>query len=499
MSISELDTGLRTQAFTCSDIVRGSLAAIEAEERRGPSLNALITINPEALDTARSIDRYLPEGADASGTRARPVRCVPVVIKDNIETDDLPTTEGSRLFAGWVPARDATVVAKLRRSGAIVVAKANLDDFAASSYGISSLAGPIHNPYALALTVSGSSGGSATAVAAGYVPLALGTDAGGSLRIPASFTSVVAIRPTLGLVSRAGIMPRGLTQDTPGPIARTVADAAFGLDMIAGYDADDPATAASIDRIPREGYAAHAQPGKLRGARIGVVQGGLSLFGGEDPGVSDLLRRAVSDLRSAGATVIPVAAPRGRMLGMSSVLTFESRRDVDRYLAGLVADCQRRSSTKTCPPVSNFRQLYDSGAYTRYAGESFRREIQLNPETLDRNAAYKSALQARLRLQRYTLRLMREKRLDAIVYASTTRFPQCIGMEQGGVFTRWSENTGYPAITVPMGFAVSGAPPRGYRMPAGLEWLGPPYSEPRLIELAASYEALTHRREAPVR
>lgn len=477
LDVAGLQAGFAARRLRCEAIVAAVLARIGRFEAAGPAINALITVNPHALANARLLDRSPLQRA----------HCLPVVIKDNIDTADLPTTGGSKLFASWVPARDAALVERLRRAGAIVIGKSNLDDFAAAIYGISSLDGATRNPYAPTLTVGGSSGGSAAAVAAGYVPLAIGTDAGGSLRIPAALTGTVTIRPSLGLVSRRGIMPRGLSQDTAGPIARSVADAAAGLDLIAGRDPQDAATRGADAQRPAGGYAAQARPGRLPGARIGVVREGLSLFGGTDPAIAALLQQAVADLQRAGASAVELAAPPTAMLGAAALIDFESRHDVDAYLRAAGPGV----------PAASFEALLRRAALTPYARASFERERaadRLRPANRER---YRQALAARERLRVHTLELFARERLDAIVYASTTRFAQTIGAEQAGVFTRWSENTGFPAIGVPMGLAWSRLEPAGHRLPANIEFLGRPFDEARLIGLAASYEAASRRREPP--
>jgi Asp-tRNA(Asn)/Glu-tRNA(Gln) amidotransferase A subunit family amidase len=235
ITIAQLHDALASHKTTCTEVIQSELDRIAAYDKAGPKINAIITVNPNAMAEARAMDAKL-----RSGEHLLPAQCVPVVLEDNIDTAHLQTTGGSPLFAGWIPPADVTVTAKLKASGAIILAKGNLDDFAAAVYGVSSIQGVMRNPYSLDRTVGGSSGGPAAAVAAGFAPLALGTDTGGSLRIPAAFSSVVTIRPTVGLVSRTGTMPRALTQDTVGPIGRTVADAAAGLQFIAGYDPDRP-------------------------------------------------------------------------------------------------------------------------------------------------------------------------------------------------------------------------------------------------------------------
>ena len=478
-TVETIRHGLATGAFTCTELITAYLQRINAYDKQGPDLNAVITLNPRALEQARTIDEQRARHAAPA-----PASCIPVVVKDVINTDDLPTTEGSALFDHWTPAENAGVVDDLENAGAIVLAKTNLDDFAAAVYGISSLAGPMHNPYDLQRTVGGSSGGSALAVAAGYAPLAIGTDTGGSLRIPAALTGVVTIRPTLGLVSRSGIFPRALTQDTAGPIAANVEDAAFGLDLIAGYDSSDPVTAAANGKIPAKGYASSARGGRLDGMRIGLVTHGLSIWGDQPGGpVVQLLEKAAGRLEALGATVVPLDPPPSSLLGASSVITYESAHDVNSFLAA-----QRN------PPVSSFQQLYDSGSYTPYAKESYDREIQVDPDTLAQNTGYQAALAARAQFQQWTLDLMAGNRLDAIAYPSAAQTADLIGKEQAGLFTRWSENTGFPAIGVPMGYAQSST---GTDLPASVEFLGRPFDEPTIIRVGSAYENASHLRVAP--
>lgn len=459
LTLAQLHHALANHRLSCTDIIRSALERIAAFDRTGPTLHAMITVNPDAMAEARDKDAH-------RGAALPPAHCVPVVLKDNIDTAELPTTGGSPLFVDWVPREDATVTARLRQAGAIILGKGNLDDFAAAVYGVSSLEGAMRNPYATERTVGGSSGGPATAVSAGYVPLAFGTDTGGSLRIPAAFTSVVTVRPTVGLVSRAGTMPRALTQDTPGPLGRTVADVATGLQLVAGV-------------LPERGYAWHARHGSLHGKRIGIVRSGLSLFGEDDPGVLALLDRAAADLRRLGAAVVFLPAPDRDLLGGSSVITFEANRDMTGYLRAAGPDV----------PVRSFAELHASGAYTPYAKEAFDREIEVGPDGLESNVDYQQALRNRDSLREQTLDVMAHERLDAIGYASAMRPPEPIGVEQGGVFTRWSENTGFPAIGVPMGYTRS--------LPASLELLGRPFAEPLLFELAGAYERHTRHRVDP--
>jgi Asp-tRNA(Asn)/Glu-tRNA(Gln) amidotransferase A subunit family amidase len=482
MTIAELSGALKSGRVSCQAVIRGELDRIAAFDDAGPALNAVVTVNPHALADAAALDARL-----ASGARPARAHCLPVVLKDNIETAQVRTTFGSSLFASWTPAADAPIVARLRDKGAIVLAKGNLDDFAAAVYGASEIDGPMRNPYAQTRTVGGSSGGPAASVAAGYAPLAIGTDTGGSLRIPAAFNSVVTIRPTMGLVSRTGMSPRALTQDTAGPLARTVADAAVGLDLIAGRDSAD--------------YASFARARRLHGVRIGAIREGIPLWGGIQTHVAALEEQAIDDLEALGATVVDLPQAFvdaldtgfdcGDCLLDSGVIGYESRRDLTTYLAGL----------EPPGPVASFDALYNGGVnagrYTDYAKESFDREAGVDLADPATAAAYATALDRQDELRAATLKLLADLDLDAVLYPSATWFPDPFGVEQSGVFTRWSEQTGFPAISVPMGYGLPDDNPSDVALPAGLELLGGPFEEPELIRIAAAYERKAKRRVAP--
>jgi Asp-tRNA(Asn)/Glu-tRNA(Gln) amidotransferase A subunit family amidase len=466
--------------LSCTALIKGELERIAAYDQSGPALNAIITVNPHAMADAAALDARRAHGGPL-GSAA----CVPVVVKDNIETEEVRTTFGSPLFAEYLPAHDAPIVAQLRRQGAIVLAKGNLDDFAASVFGYSTIAGFIKNPYDPTRTVGGSSGGPAASVAAGYAPLAIGTDTGGSLRIPAAFDSDVAIRPTMGLVDQAGMSPRALTQDTAGPIARTVADAATGLELIADR-------AENRGHIPPQGYAAFASARSLKGVKIGVIREGIPLWGGIEPGVLALEEQAIEEMEALGAEVVDVPQAKVNELDEgfacndclldSSVISQESRRDLTAFLEGL----------EPTAPVTSFDQLYDGGAnegrYSIYAKEAFEREATVDLTDPEQRAGYETNLQRQQELREFTLALMGDEGYAAVMYPSATWFPDKIGVEQSGVFTRWSEQTGFPAIGVPMGYGIPVEDPGEKPVPASFELLGRPYDEPDLIKIAAAYE-----------
>jgi Asp-tRNA(Asn)/Glu-tRNA(Gln) amidotransferase A subunit family amidase len=497
-SVAQIRAAVADGRATCTAIVRGELDRIAAYDGTGPDLNAVITVNAQALADAARID-----ARRAAGGPLGSAACVPVLLKDNIETGGLRTTFGSGLFRDYVPAADAPVVAALRAKDAIVLSKSNLDDWAAAVYGTSDLAGDMHNPYDLTRTVGGSSGGPAAGVSAGYAPVGIGTDTGGSLRIPAAFNSVVTIRPTVGLVSRTGISPRALTQDTAGPLARSVADAAAGLDLIAGPDPKDASTATSARHLPADGYASYARGGRLDGVRVGVIREGIALFGDDQPNLDALTDRAVDDLEALGATVVDLPQAfvdrldRGfacnDCLLDSGVIGQESRRDLTAFLGAL----------SPAPPATSFDALYDGGAfagrYSVHAKEAFDREATVDLDDPDTAAGYATNLDRQRQLREATLGELSDLDLDAVAYPSATMFPAPLGVEQGGVFTRWSEQTGFPAVGVPMGFGRPTAPAATSTtdLPASIEFLGRPFGEPELIRIASAYEGATKRRVAP--
>jgi amidase len=245
-TIAGIHTAFAAGQLTCTQLTKLYLDRIAAYNMQGPSLHAIITVNPKAMDIAAEMDR----GYHTSPASVGPLHCIPVILKDNFNTFDLPTTGGNVSMKTSVPPSDAFTVARIRKAGALIVAKANLQEFARGGMSISSLGGQVRNPYDLSRTPGGSSGGTGAAIAANFAVLGTGSDTGQSIRSPASANNLVGVRPTRGLVSRSGVIPNSLTQDEVGPITRTVTDAALLLDVIAGYDPADPITAFGNGRIP---------------------------------------------------------------------------------------------------------------------------------------------------------------------------------------------------------------------------------------------------------
>ena len=319
-----------SKQLTCVQLVRAYLNRIESDDDKGPALNAILTVNPRALEIAADMDRL-----GAAGNRAlQPLHCIPVVVKDNYNTVDMPTTGGSVTLARSVPLDDAFVVKRLRQAGALILAKSNLTELARGGTTVSSLGGQTKNPYDLTRTPGGSSGGTGAAIAANFAVLGTGSDTGQSIRSPASAQSLVGLRPTRGLVSRDGIIPFSTTQDEAGPITRTVEDAARMLDVIAGYDAADPVTAFSLHKIPPS-YTTFLDRDGLRGVRIGAL---MDVFGKDavHREVNAVVEAAIEKLAEAGATIVRFNIANIEALTRDLDLgAFEFKAAFNRYLSRL--------------------------------------------------------------------------------------------------------------------------------------------------------------------
>src|ERR1700752_4405393 len=295
-TISDVHAAYKSGALTSVRLVQAYLERIRACDQAGPKLNVVIFLNPRALEEAAALDEHFRRTGKVVG----PLHGIPVLLKDNVNTNDMPTTGGSLSLAGYTPATDAAITQKLRSAGAIILAKVNLHEFAIWGETVSSIQGQTRNPYALPRTPGGSSGGTGAGVAANFAIAGIGTDTVNSIRSPASANNIVGIRPTLGLVSRAGIVPYSFTQDAAGPLARTVTDAAKMLNVLVGYDPNDPPTAWSVGNF-EEDYTKFLKANGVQGKRIGVLR---SFFGTApvNDEVNRIANRAVEDLKRSGAT-----------------------------------------------------------------------------------------------------------------------------------------------------------------------------------------------------
>ena len=481
-TIAGIHTAMRGGRLTARQLVEMYLQRIAAYDKRGPRLNSLITLSADARRTADSLDAIFAR----TGRLVGALHGIPIIVKDNIDTDDMPTTAGSLALANSRPPRDAFVVQRLRAEGAIVLAKSNLPDFASLTFETVSsvLPGYTRNPYDLAVTTAGSSGGTATAVAANLGSVGLGTDTGNSIRGPAAFLSLVGLRPTVGLVSRQGVVPLDPARDVTGPMARTVADAARVLDVIAGDDPADTMSARSRGHLPVDGYVAHLRAGALRGARIGVLRQ-LSNTPSADAEVLRRFQAALLELRAGGAILVDPAT----LTGGTDTIAQRPPRECRPFRQALAAYLVSLGPTA---PVSSLSEIIASGKFHPSLEERFKmyRDAPA-PETNDAcHLADQHADQLRIEVQR----LLTDEQLDALVYPSWNNPPRLIGdlnTPDGSNGQRIASVVGFPAITVPMGFV------RDATLPVGLEILGPAWSEPRLVEIAYAYEQATRLRRAP--
>ena len=485
-SIAELQAAMATGKLTARALAERYLARIKALDKAGPRLNAVIEVNPDALKIAAALDRERKE----KGPRG-PLHGVPILLKDNIATADrMQTTAGSLALVGAKPPRDAFLVERLRAAGAVILGKANLSEWAnirstRSTSGWSSRGGLTRNPYALDRNTSGSSSGSAVAVAASLAAAAVGTETDGSITSPAGVNGIVGIKPPLGLVSRAGVIPIAHSQDTAGPMARTVADAAALLTALAGSDPRDPASGEATGR--RVDYTRHLDPDALRGARIGVVR---SQFGGRNDLASAEVEKALAVMKAQGAELVEIAAlPNADKLGANeiAVLLTELKADLASYLA----EWAPTAKVRTLGDVIAFNEANRAQVMPHFGQEFFvKAEATRGLEDKD----YLAALAANRRMSREEGidKVLGEHRLDALV--APTGSPAWLidyvkGDASGGGFTTPAAVAGYPHITVPAGFV--------HGLPCGISFVGTAWSEPRLIALAYAFEQATRHRRAP--
>ncbi|OGX86297.1 amidase [Hymenobacter lapidarius] len=476
-SIEDVQGALQRGDCTCEQVVGAYLARIAAYDQP-TTLNSIVITNPEALETARQLDAEYKR----TGTM-RPLHCIPVIVKDNYNTAGLQTTAGSLALKGFAPTTDASMVKVLKAAGAIVLAKSNMAEWAFSPMvTISSIAGETRNPYNLAHVPAGSSGGTAAAVAASLGTVGLGTDTGNSIRGPSSHTALVGFRPTLGLLSRAGITPLYLRNDTGGPMTRTVADATRLLEVMAGPDPADPLTAYSADKIPAGGYRQFLDKNGLKGARIGVL--GTLSERNPDPQVKAVFEQAVADLRKAGAVVVEVEIPNFDEISKGHWCTV-FKHDVNVYLSDLGPGA----------PVKNINQVLASGKYSAYIKENLEDELANGvlpgQATAGCGEAYTDP--RRIAFRNAVTAVMDQNQVGALVYPTWNNPPAKIGDLKGyrGDNSQFiAPHTGQPAFTVPMGYTYD-------NLPAGLQFLGRSFDEPTLIKYVYAYEQATRHRKAP--
>ncbi len=485
-TIADVHTAMRAGTLTCEELVLRYLDRVATDEDALPHLNAIANVNPLALAEARRLD-----SAFAADGLTGPLHCIPVLLKDQVETSDMPTTYGSALFRDFVPRRDATIVTRLRDAGAIIMAKTNMGEFASRYVG--SGFGMIRNAYDRSRNPSGSSGGTAVGITANLGLVGIGEDTGGSIRGPAAVASLVGLRPTLELVSRHGLMPANPTTDTQGPMTRTVTDAAIVLDAIAGYDPDDPVTARSFGHVPQS-YAHGLQPGALAGARIGVIRDPMDRrVETSSEGFQQVRARigaAVADMRGLGAEVIDSVAIPGidEVNDIFNLNTFETEEATDEYL-----------TEHPDAPYQTLASILLTGQVNPWRARGM---AELLGKTT-RDPGYLEYLEQRDRIRVNVLKTMADLELDALVYATFDHPPTEIAADVEtnprpadryglGDNRLLSPLTGFPALTVPAGFTPDG-------LPVGIEFMGRPFTEAMLLGFAYAYEQGTNHRRPPRR
>ena len=485
-SIADLQAAMQSGKLTARALVGAYHARIRVIDRAGPRLNSIIELNPDAAAIAAELDRE----RKAKGARG-PLHGIPILIKDNIATADrMQTTAGSLALLGVKPPRDAHIVTRLREAGAVILGKTNLSEWAnirstRSTSGWSARGGLPRNPYALDRNTRGSSSGSAAAAAASLAAAAVGTETDGSITSPSAINGVVGIKPTVGLISRNGIIPIAHSQDTAGPMARTVADAALLLTAMAGTDPRDDATREANARAVD--YTRHLARNGLAGARIGVVRAN---FGGRNDLVSAVVERALPVLKAAGAILIdPVELPNVAKYAQSEleVLLYELKVDLAAYLSEFAPGS----------PIRSLKDLIDFNERERdrempYFGQ----ELFLRADAKG-DLDSKEYLDALANNHRYARaegidQVLNEHRLDALVAPTTgpawlTDFYK--GDSSGGGFSSPAAVAGYPHITVPAGFV--------HGLPAAISFVGTAWSEATLIRLAYAYEQASRQRRSP--
>jgi amidase len=485
-TVASLRDAMTSGRLTARAIAEKYLERIDSIDKRGPALNSVLELNPDALAIADQLDRERKE----KGPRG-PLHGIPVLLKDNIDTaDKMKTTAGSLALADNVASTDAFLVTRLRAAGAVILGKVNLSEWAnfrsdRSTSGWSGRGGLTRNPYALDRNGCGSSTGSGVAIAANLAALAVGTETDGSIVCPSGINGIVGIKPTVGLIGRSGIIPISASQDTAGPMARTVADAALMLGAMTGADPRDGATKAGDGKALAD-YTKFLDPAGLKGARIGVPRNAFRLRDHVEP----VFKAAIDALKSAGAIIVdPADIPTSNKFGDAEddVLHYEFKDGVNAYLA----TANPAVKARTLAALIEFNDTNKARELPWFGQETFIKAQKLGPLT---TPAYKKARQACITLTRTQGidAIMTKHKLDAFV--ALTNGPSWVtDLVNGDRFTGGSSSipavSGYPNITVPMGYV--------YGLPVGLSFFGRAWSEPVLIKLAYAFEQTTKARKPP--
>lgn len=483
ITIRQLQEGYQSNQFSIKQVVQDYLDRIEAIDKNGPAINSIITINPKALELAEALDRELAEGKSRG-----PMHGIPVILKDNIDTHDMPTTAGATVLRNSYPKADSYITQKLIDAGAIIIAKANLSEWAnfradMSSSGWSGVGDQTKNPYVLDRNPCGSSSGSGASASANLAAIAIGTETNGSIVCPSNANGLVGLKPTVGLLSRSGIIPISFTQDTPGPMGRTVEDAAITLSVMTGIDSADSKTLAAEGKAHAD-YTKFLTADALKGKRIGLIKGNSRFHAGVDT----LMKQAVEDLKRLGAEIIEVEMPRNPRMNQASftVLLYEFKDGLERYFASLEN-----------PPVRTLKELIE-----------FNKQDSIELRYFDQELVIMASEKGDLTAEEYVQaladmkkaageegidKLMNEHNLDALM-AATGSPAWTTDWVNGDHFIGSSSSlaaiSGYPNITVPMGYV--------HELPVGVSFFGRAWTEAALLQIAYGYEQGTKHRKAPM-
>ncbi len=487
LTIADLRAGMASGKYTAVSLARGYLDRIDAIDKHGPAINSVIELNPDALSIAAEVDKE----RKARGSGGRPLHGIPVLIKDNIDTHDrMTTTAGSLALGGSSPLQDSTIAKKLREAGAVILGKTNLSEWANlrsshSSSGWSGRGGQTKNPYVLDRNPCGSSSGTGAAIAANFSAIGIGTETDGSVVCPSNANSLVGIKPTVGLISRAGIIPIAHSQDTAGPMCRTVTDAAILLGALTGIDSRDEATKASAGKSFAD-YTKFLDANSLKGARIGIHRKG---FGFNDA-VDKLMNDCIDIIKKRGAVIVdPADIPTAGKFDDSEleVLLYEFKADLNSYLASLGPG----APVKSLKEVIDFNEQYRDREMPYFGQDLFIKAQAKGPLT---DKAYRDALAKNHRMSRKEGIdfVMDKNKLDALIAPTggpgwTTDWIN--GDHFTGGYSTASAVAGYPHITVPAGYV--------FGMPVGISFFGRAWSEPTLIKFAYAFEQATKARRAP--
>jgi amidase len=476
-TIASIHAAYRAGTATAASVTRAHLDRIDAYDKKGPALGAIILTNPRALAEAASLDAHYQK----TGTFRGPLHGIPVLVKDNYDVGRLQTTGGSAALIGWVPHKDSTVVRKLREAGAIILAKTTMSEWARGGLdNINSvLPGFARNPYNTAYATGGSSGGTGAGLAASFGVVGLGSDTWGSIRNPSSNNALVGLRPSWALVSRAGMIGLYDARDTAGPMARSIADLAALLDVIAGVDPADPATAGAEGKIPPS-YSAGLSRDGARGKRLGVLRQAFPQDA-SDPQVIAMLERAITDLRGLGAEIVdPLIIPEFAQFPARPHPQSEVRAALERYLATTGPSFPK--SIAAIVASGKFHPLHEVGlkaAATAPAPENDPIVHDLEEFEVRMRAAYLAA--------------MERERIDALILPVACYPPKLNGDRNttpAGATTWIASGLHWPAAVVPMGYTYED-------LPSGLQIIGRPWSEELLLQIAYAYEQATHHRKPP--